>query len=545
MKKFSLWIFAGLICIAPFAHAATITVPATHATLQAAIDAANAGDVIQITDSATYNEDVFIGPGKNNLTIIGTGATPPTILAANTTLSSGGAPNVAGRGLVGVVIGLASALLAGNNPIPDQLGMIVEADFTTLENLIIQNNGPSVSPDLFTGALTIVGDDTTINNCILRGADQSTPGVADNEFAISWTAGNWPELDAILPGLGLGAYFANAGYPNIVASQRTTLNNCAIERSTNSVGAGDYSQFFYNAITSGYLNAQVPFNIVFNDCTFVGGVGDGEVLETGGVDNVVMNNCVFDGNGGIVDIGGGFWIFNDCSFSGSTGSRYFRHDGIVEFGGGAADTQMNGCIFCGDSPSNGEFIEIQEGAIAFDRCIFSGAEDTAVRWNYNNWDGQFNTVGYPTDAQVLSFNRCDIYKPDGTAAAVLLTGGDTPDAGQPGAELVLTNNIITSELGVRTEGANLPPGGTGITIENNNFIGTTVLENTNGWVEDSIANNLSNIFPGYANAGGCNAEDYAYSNTALITAGIGGTPLGSQDPPGLAPASVEDWKLYE
>lgn len=96
MRTLGLIFFVGLVCFSSV-QAATIQVNG-GAGLQAAIDGAGAGDRIEITDSLTYNEDIFIGPGKNGLTLIGTAVNPPTILAANTTTHSGAAPNVAAEG---------------------------------------------------------------------------------------------------------------------------------------------------------------------------------------------------------------------------------------------------------------------------------------------------------------------------------------------------------------------------------------------------------------------------------------------------------------
>ncbi|MCA9433869.1 MAG: hypothetical protein KC940_25330 [Candidatus Omnitrophica bacterium] len=545
MKKLWIIFMVGLIsCVG--AQSATVTVSGGTG-LQAAIDGANAGDVIQITDSMTYNEDIFVGPGKDNLTIIGTGVNPPTILATNSTIHSVGSPDVAARGLVGGIMGVVSGLLAGGNPLPDQLGMVIEANNGTYENLILQNNGPSVSPDLFTGACTVIGDDNTFNDCVFRGTDQNTPGVADNEFCISFTSGNWPELDVALGFVSLPNYFQNLGYTTPVAAERTELNNCAFERSTNSVGAGDYSQYFYNAITAGYLNAVVPFNVVFNDCTWTN-CGDGEVLETGGIDNLVFNNCSFDGNEGVVDLGGGTWVFNDTVFANSTAGRLFRHDAVVEFGGGASYSTLNGCLFCGNAPGEDRIVEIQEGGATFSRCIFNATEDTLFFWDYNNWDGQFNDAGYPSQTSIVSFDRCDFYSPNAAQAVIRLTGDDTPDAPQPGCSLIVQNCIMTgTDVAVDISGGNLPPGGGDYSIENNDFLAiNTIVNNGPGWTEISVADNLSNVAPAYANAGGCSPADYVYMNPALETASTTGGPIGSQDPDiGVITNAVKDWNLYE
>ncbi|MFT5222702.1 MAG: hypothetical protein ACI867_001008, partial [Glaciecola sp.] len=52
------------------AQESTLLVPQDHATIQGAVDAANAGDTI-VVDRGEYNEEVFVGEGKDNLTIRG------------------------------------------------------------------------------------------------------------------------------------------------------------------------------------------------------------------------------------------------------------------------------------------------------------------------------------------------------------------------------------------------------------------------------------------------------------------------------------------
>jgi len=66
--------------VLPHLQSATIAVPGDHATVQAAVNAAADGDIIEITNSAVYNEDVTIA---KTLTLRGAEGQRPTIQNAN------------------------------------------------------------------------------------------------------------------------------------------------------------------------------------------------------------------------------------------------------------------------------------------------------------------------------------------------------------------------------------------------------------------------------------------------------------------------------
>ena len=65
------WLFLVFLTAAGSAPAAVLRVPQDHPTIQAAVDAAGAGDVVRIK-AGTYSETVFVNT-KPNLTILGVG----------------------------------------------------------------------------------------------------------------------------------------------------------------------------------------------------------------------------------------------------------------------------------------------------------------------------------------------------------------------------------------------------------------------------------------------------------------------------------------
>ncbi|MCA9444381.1 MAG: hypothetical protein KC964_26565, partial [Candidatus Omnitrophica bacterium] len=137
MKKLLLFSAVGLLACYG-AQAATINVPADQATVQAAVDAANDGDVIVLADG-TYTEDVLI-PGstasnKDNITI--TGSAPENVIID--------APNTRMQGTEAGVIGLVGQVL-GVGGFPEHKGLIVEGDGVTLSNLTIRNLSQTGDP---------------------------------------------------------------------------------------------------------------------------------------------------------------------------------------------------------------------------------------------------------------------------------------------------------------------------------------------------------------------------------------------------------------
>ena len=73
-----LWLALGAL---PSVDAATIRVPGDHSTVQAAVNAAAPGDVVEITNSATYTEDLTI---TTPVTLRGAAGQRPTLAAAHT-----------------------------------------------------------------------------------------------------------------------------------------------------------------------------------------------------------------------------------------------------------------------------------------------------------------------------------------------------------------------------------------------------------------------------------------------------------------------------
>ena len=103
----------SLVTAAP-AAAATINVPGDHGTIQAAIDAADPGDIITV-DAGTYTEDLTIdesvtlqGEGSENTTIVGA----HTITVSNVSLDEF---ELDCDGTVGVTVDSSASAISGTS----------------------------------------------------------------------------------------------------------------------------------------------------------------------------------------------------------------------------------------------------------------------------------------------------------------------------------------------------------------------------------------------------------------------------------------------
>ena len=117
--KAAFGLFLMILTVSFPGHTATVTVSGGSG-LQAAINSANPGDVVEITDSQTYSEDVFI---NKPLTVRGADGQRPTIVATNTST----------RGHLGE-IGQLVQISQGGSWNADNQGLYIESDNVTLSN---------------------------------------------------------------------------------------------------------------------------------------------------------------------------------------------------------------------------------------------------------------------------------------------------------------------------------------------------------------------------------------------------------------------------
>jgi hypothetical protein len=133
-----------------------------------------------------------------------------------------------------------------------------------------------------------------------------------------------------------------------------------------------------------------------------------------------------------------------------------------------------------------------------------------------------------------TIDKSDFYNPTGIG----VEAGDTPVDPEPPGFLTITNSIFQCNQAVNLSAAG--PVARTADIHHNDLFSTLTpaIANPGVWTLTELDN--LNVNPGYTAPTQCGTEGYVYSNQALTTAGMGGSPLGSQG----ETSGIETWSLY-
>ena len=350
-------------CFTPSAHAATLNVPAQYATIQAAVDAANAGDTVLVADgtySGAGNYDIDFG-GKDLIVQSASGNPDNCIidcqqLGCAFTLHSGETKNsnIAGFTITNGV---------GYNG--DGGGVYISSDSPTIDNCVFTGN--VAIGDLGSGGGLSGGAAT---NCVFIYNRATIGGGMSGGTATNCVfTGNSAFNLAYVPGYtGLGGGMSGGTAINCVFTY-----NAAIGRS--SKGSGMYEGTAINCVftnnrsngfytVGGGMYGGAAINCVFTrnaatggggmcagtatNCVFTGnsannaGSGSG-----GGMCDGAATNCLFTNNK--ANSGGGMsgGTATNCAF---TGNKASFPDGS---GGGMYLGAATNCAFTGNSATNG------------------------------------------------------------------------------------------------------------------------------------------------------------------------------------------------
>ncbi|PIR92237.1 hypothetical protein COU01_02690 [Candidatus Falkowbacteria bacterium CG10_big_fil_rev_8_21_14_0_10_44_15] len=163
-----------------FASAATLNVPGTYATIQAAVDASAPSDIIDVA-AGTYDEQITIVGAKSSLTFTGAGV-GSTIVRPTSVLADGE---------YDVQIYASGTMFSGFTFDFDDTGSRLGSDFKT--GLVIGETGDGVHPE-------IVIENVNISNCeiipadsgvgIIIGKDRDVSGLVINGNAITGDPNN-------------------------------------------------------------------------------------------------------------------------------------------------------------------------------------------------------------------------------------------------------------------------------------------------------------------------------------------------------------------
>ncbi len=532
-SRLSVLLVLMLVCLSG-SYAATVVVPVGNS-IQAAINAANNGDVIQL-NTGTYTEDLIILGGasnaKTNLTIEAAPGQSPVIEAANAAVPS------PARGLLGILSLFIEAVAGYPATEPDDHGILIEGNGTTLRNLTIRNNSIEGDGQFGEAACVLVqANDVLIENCVIECA--STTGAGRGIYVFT---GNLPLFDQTVQALVGSKVFEPAGYTQPLTSSNLRVVNTTLRYGDAFFDTTDFVTYIVLLLSGEtvYL-PPVPPSGTFTNVEFDGGnlpSGNYDLAECDG-GTYTFSNCFFHDHRGNFRISGGTQTFNDCKWQRALRDDHVEFNAAPEEGNSPIVGTFNNCIFCGGTDS-GRLVKVNEGTGTFNACIFditsTDANYRAIQYQPGDIDSSYyfeipnlNPITYTA----CIVDNCDIYAPNSVGVAAT----DAPLSPEPAGNLMITDSIIYANQAVRLD--TLSDVACNATVHHNNLFSTLApaIANPGGWTVTE--NNNLNVNPGYANPG-CDPAGFQYSNTTLLTAASDGGPVGSQG----TPTSVGNWSLY-
>ena len=523
-SRLSVLLVLMFVCVSG-SNAATVVVP-VGSSIQTAINAANNGDVIQL-NTGTYTEDLIIKGGttpKNNLTIEAAAGQNPIIQCANTAVPS------LDRGVLGVL-----SLYLGNfgypTDQPDDHGIIIEANGTTLRNLTIINDTIEGDAQFEEGAaVLVIGNDALIENCVIECASST-----DSCRGIYVFTGNLPLFDQAVQSI-----FGPAGYTQTITASNLRVVNTKLLYGDEMIDTVDFVTYLLYELTGNYV-PPIPPSGSFTNVDFDGGnlsSGSHDLAEWDG-GTWTFTNCYFHDHRGNFGIGGGTQTFVDCKWQRALRDDHVEFNATPGEGNGPIVATFNNCIFCGGGDA-GRLVRVCEGTATFNACIFdvTNTSETYIALQYQPGDIDSAYIMEipgldPLTQTSCIVDNCDIYAP----LSVGIAATDAPITPEPPGTLTITDTIIQANQAVRLD--TLEDVALTAIVHHNDLFSTLApaIANPGGWTVTE--NNNLNVNPGYANPG-CDPAGFEYSNATLLTAASDGGPVGSQG----TPTSVGNWSLY-
>jgi hypothetical protein len=335
--------------------------------IQYAVDQANAGDTVLVTNGVYQAGRRLTSDGTQNRVVVTNSVTVQAVNGPSVTTIDGlnaircvyltnsaglegftltGGKATSGGGAYGGT--LSNCTLSGNSAQYGGGAYDCRANNCTLSN----NSARGTSAYLQGYGGGAYGG--TLNNCTLR----------DNSASNS---GGWSGYS------GGGAYVA-------------TLNNCTLSGNSAQYGGGAYYCTMSNCTLSNNLaNGSVGYSYGFgggvmygtlNDCTLVGNSANGITGYGygfgGGAYASTLNNCTLSGNSATGDYGNGGGArgttLNNCTLKGNSATTT---------GGGAYDCTLNNCTVSGNSTSTYSYPASGAG-------VYGGTlKNSIVYYNYN------------------------------------------------------------------------------------------------------------------------------------------------------------------
>lgn len=595
--------------VAPVSHAATVNVFAgapdvfpNFSTISGAVNAAGAGDTVEITDSSTYDEEVNIGKNLTLRSVTGLATVRSSVVGLGSTLIvSSPASNVTFENLkVDAAAGIGVAVLTSSA--------------VTIDNCDITNNGAALSPGFGSGIVVIdqfgpLGGDVTLNvidsvveanmeygllslpNFVNGGSDSVIMNLSNTSFDRN----------------GVNGLLSRAGGVNTLI----TATNCSFDTNDN---MGIYLDFGGTAVLS-LDTCQIADN-------GLGGIGSDGTGIVGSIEAVAttfsalssttavdfppgmlgdLDNCAFNGWGlAAINVRGSADVtLTDCSFTDNpdvTGDSVFRNlnygapgDSKITVTGGEIEYSLLLSMGNTPSPADGNnltlsldgvqltattsatsgIIWVATGDLTLNmaNCDVTGIADDTQNFinerNISDVDGPLEqnvrlvgtirhcTFIYLRRAAYFMGNRNSIFNIDQcdfvnlSATGGIDFGNSAPAV--PNTKLDIVDTIF-QEARLRIRSGAAPT----VTInEDYNFIGTDAgfVGNATGTI-NSGGHTISNPFgPDYLSNTFGDPLYLALNNTsqaATFNSGNGPeTYVGAKGTTGPPPSSVKHWNLFE
>ncbi|CAE7746811.1 unnamed protein product [Symbiodinium necroappetens] len=232
------------VCLLPaLAHAAVINVPADHATIQGAIDAAVSGDEI-VLSAGTYSEELDLGSknlilraaagergavvldGQNSFRIMSiTGGQGSSTLIDGITFTNGHAEDAGALEIIGASPTLRRCTFVANTSQEDGGALAVFGSNATFADCLFENNTALDDG----GAIVISFSEAAFDRCVFRGNQASSDG---GVFNCSGSANH-----TVSNSLFVGNHGATGGAVFVLESDPTYINCTFVENTT--VFSGD------------------------------------------------------------------------------------------------------------------------------------------------------------------------------------------------------------------------------------------------------------------------------------------------------------------